>query len=632
YFTVGLKGIAEADADRVEAMVFATLEGLVRDGIDPGTVAAALNTVEFQLRENNTGSFPRGIALMFRAMRTWLHGGDPLQPLRFEGPLAALKAAIARGEKVFEALIEQHLLANRHRTTVLLNADTGKAAREAAEERARLEAAQAAMTPEQLAEVAATTARLKALQEEPDPPEALARIPALTLADLPRGEKPIPGAREMLAGVPLFTHPLATSGVLYLDLGFDLASVPGELLPLLPVFARALLQTGTTREDFVALTERIGRDTGGIGTQRWNSTRRDGVGTAAWLFLRGKAVPDKAQQLCAILADVLTTARLDNRERIRQMVLESKAGFESSLAGMGNGIVSMRLRAQFNESDWLSEQLGGVSHYFFLRELAQRIDTDWAGVQAQLEAIRAHLLNRAGMVANVTADAPAIDAFRPLLGAFLADLPQGGRTGDGWGFAAAPRSEGLTFPGQVNYVAKGADLARFGLRPSGGLAVAIKHLNTTYLWDRIRVQGGAYGGSSSYDPFSGSFAFTSYRDPNLLATLANYDGAAAYLRQPVSEQDLTRSIIGVIGAIDTYRLPDAKGFVSMLRALVDDTEAARQQRREEVLGATRQDFLALAEALEQVARHGEVVVLGSEAAIRAANEERGSFLEVTRVL
>src|SRR5690606_25701098 len=84
YFTVGLKGIAEADADRVEALVFATLEGLVRDGIDPGTVAAALNTVEFQLRENNTGSFPRGIALMFRAMRTWLHGGDPLQPLRFE--------------------------------------------------------------------------------------------------------------------------------------------------------------------------------------------------------------------------------------------------------------------------------------------------------------------------------------------------------------------------------------------------------------------------------------------------------------------------------------------------------------------------------------------------------------------
>src|SRR5690606_39853707 len=155
---------------------------------------------------------------------------------------------------------------------------------------------------------------------------------------------------------------------------------------------------------------------------------------------------------------------------------------------------------------------------------------------------------------------------------------------------------------------------------------------TTYLWDRVRVQGGAYGGSSGVDSNSGNFVFTSYRDPNLLGTLENYDGAAAFLRQPVGEQDLTRSIIGVIGAIDTYRLPDAKGFVSMLYELMGDSDEARQQRREEVLGARPRDFLALADALEAVARRGQVVVLGSDTAIRSANEERGHFLEVTKVL
>ena len=632
YFTVGLKGIDAADADKVEALILATLARLAKDGIDPQAIEAAINTFEFQMRENNTGSFPRGIALMFRSMRTWLHGGDPFEPLSFEAPLAVLKGRVAAGERVFETLIEQHLLANQHRTTVLLNADTGKAAREAAEERARLDAAQAAMTPEQLADVAETTSKLKALQEATDAPEALAKIPTLTLKDLPRTNKPIPIERETLEGVRLFTHPLATNGVLYLDLGFDLRSVPGDLLPYLSIFSRALLQTGTAREDFVSLTQRIGRSTGGIGPQRWNSTRRDGKQTAAWLFLRGKAVPEKAGELLAILTDVLTTARLDNRERIRQMVLESKAGFESSLAGMGNGIVSMRLRAQFSESDWLSEQLGGVSHYFFLRELAKEIDSDWPAVQRRLEAIRGHLVNRANMVANVTADAGMIAAFRPQLAAFLRGLPAGVAAASGWGFVERRRSEGLTFPGQVNYVAKGANLIEFGLKPSGGLAVAIKHLNTTYLWDKIRVQGGAYGGSSSFDPFSGGFAFTSYRDPNLLGTIENYDRAAGFLRQPVGEQDLTRSIIGVIGAIDTYRLPDAKGFASMLYELMDDTDAARQERREEVLGATQKDFAALAGAIEEVARRGHVVVLGSETAIRAANDEHGKFLDVTKVL
>ncbi|MHB1104617.1 MAG: insulinase family protein [Devosia sp.] len=632
YFTVGLKGIDETDADKVEALILSTLEKLAKEGIDPQAVEAAINTAEFQMRENNTGSFPRGIALMFRAMRTWLHGGDPFEPLAFEETLAAIKGHLAASARVFETLVEQHLLANRHRTTVLLTADTGKAVREAAEERARLDAAQAAMTPPELAEVAETTRKLRALQEQPDPPEALAKIPTLTLNDLPRQGKPIPIERETLEGVRLFTHKLATNGVLYLDLGFDLKSVPGALLPLLPIFSRALLQTGTAKEDFVSLTQRIGRSTGGIGPQRWNSTKRDGKETAAWLFLRGKAVPEKAEELLAILTDALTTARLDNRERIRQMVLESRAGFESSLAGMGNGIVSTRLRAQFSESDWLSEQLGGVSHYFFLRELAKQIDSDWPAVQGRLEAIREALLNRTNMVANVTADQGLIEASRPQLAAFLRGLPRGSVNGSSWGFVERRRSEGLTFPGQVNYVAKGANLIDLGLKPVGGVAVALKHLNTTYLWDKIRVQGGAYGGSSSFDPFSGGFAFTSYRDPNLLGTIENYDKAAGFLRLPVGAQELTRSIIGVIGAIDTYRLPDAKGFVSLLYELMDDTDEARQERREQVLGATQRDFVALADAIEQVAQRGQVVVLGSETAIKAANDERGKFLEVTKVL
>ncbi len=98
------------------------------------------------------------------------------------------------------------------------------------------------------------------------------------------------------------------------------------------------------------------------------------------------------------------------------------------------------------------------------------------------------------------------------------------------------------------------------------------------------MQGGAYGGSSGFDPFSGTFAFTSYRDPNLLDTLDVYDGAAKFLEAGVGEQDLVRSVIGVIGSVDTYRLPDAKGFTSLLWELTGDTEEDRQQRRDEILG------------------------------------------------
>jgi len=51
-------------------------------------VDSSVNTIEFAMRENNTGRFPRGLSLMLRSLSTWLYDGDPIQPLRYEQPLA----------------------------------------------------------------------------------------------------------------------------------------------------------------------------------------------------------------------------------------------------------------------------------------------------------------------------------------------------------------------------------------------------------------------------------------------------------------------------------------------------------------------------------------------------------------
>ena len=129
-----------------------------------------------------------------------------------------------------------------------------------------------------------------------------------------------------------------------------------------------------------------------------------------------------------------------------------------------------------------------------------------------------------------------------------------------------------------------------------------------------------------------SFVFTSYRDPNLLATLDAYDQASTFLGNGIGDAELTRSIIGVIGQIDGYQLPDAKGFTSLIQTLIGDSAERRQRRRVEVLGTTSADFTALADVLREASKVGNVAVLGSEGAIKAANDERDGFLKVTRVL
>lgn len=626
----GLKGIDPADAGKVEELIFTTLRDLSENGIDKKAIEAALNTFEFSLREANTGSFPRGISFMFTALATWLHDGDPMEPLQYEGALEAIKAKAGSG--FFEKLIATRFLDNSHRVTVTLSADETQGEREEEAERAKLAAIRAGMSDAELEAAIETTQKLRALQEKEDDPADLAKIPSLTREDLRREIRTIPIERGDMEGARLFYHDLPTLGIFYLDLGFDLHALDGELLPYLPLFGRALLQTGTKSEDFVSLMQRIGRSTGGIQQHRGLSTLQGGEGTAAWFFLSGKAVPDKVPELLAILKDVLLEARLDNRARFQQMANEEKAGVEARLVPGGNGFVDMRLKSSLTEAGWMGEQMGGVSYLMFLRELVKRIETDWDGVQATLERIRDLLVNRAQMVVNVTADAETWSPAQAPLQAFLAGLPAGPVNHRDWGIGMPRRFEGLTIPAQVNYVGKGANLKALGFDLSGAASVVLKYLNTTWLWDKVRVQGGAYGGSSRYDPLSGNFAYLSYRDPNLLKTLDAYDRSAEALRGPFSDTELTRSMIGVIGDMDPYQFPDAKGFTSMWRELTGTTDDIRQQRRDEVLGTTRADFLALADALDAVREKGHVVVLGNAAAIAKANMERDDFLTVSKVL
>ena len=44
---------------KVEALVLETLEKIAEEGFDQEAIDASINSIEFNLREFNTGSFPR---------------------------------------------------------------------------------------------------------------------------------------------------------------------------------------------------------------------------------------------------------------------------------------------------------------------------------------------------------------------------------------------------------------------------------------------------------------------------------------------------------------------------------------------------------------------------------------------
>lgn len=633
YFGTGLRGIRNEDIPKAEAIIRDTLEDLAARGLDPELLDASLNTLEFKMRESNTGGYPRGLAYMLSALNFWLYGADPLEPLRFESPLARLKARLAAKEPVFQELVQTFFLENPHHSVVELKPEPGLARREQEAEEQRLREVRAGMSEEELRTTMEQTRRLREMQEAPDAPEDLATIPSLGRDDLNPAIKTTPQESGEIEGVTVQMHDLFTNGIVYCDVGFDLCRLPLELIPYVPLFGRCILEMDTRHEDFVSLSNRIGKTTGGIGASPLVSPRVGRGKPAAWLFLRGKSTAAQAPAMLEIFRDVLLDTDFSDRERFRQIVLEDKAGFEAGIVPSGTQVADTRMRAGYCPAGWYNEQLKGITQLFFLRGLADRMETDWPAVQAELERLRATLIRQAHCVANVTIDAQTWTGLRGALETFLGSLPTEDPETAALLPTLQPVGEGLTIPAKVNYVVKGTNIFDQGYQLHGSIAAITNFLRAGYLWDRVRVQGGAYGAFCSLDTRSGIFGFGSYRDPNLTDTLAIYDATSSYLRElAMDTEELTKSIVGAIGSLDSYQLPDARGFSALARTLTGQTDALRQTYRDQLLGAVPDDVRAFADTLDTVRAQGTVVVVGSTDAIQEAGPTLGADFRQTSVL
>lgn len=631
FFSVGLKGIEPGQEEAVKECIIATLEQLVSEGIDAGAIEAGINTVEFALRENNTGSYPRGLHVMLRSLTTWLYDASPFLMLEFEPVLAKIKQDVANG-RYFEGLIQKLLLENMHRTVLVLEPDTELGRKQEEEEREILARIRSGLSFQELNTVIEETARLQAVQAEPDSVEALATIPFLRREDMPAKNKILPG-EFVDSDQQIFTHELDTNGILYLDLGFDLRVLPQSLLSFAGLLGQAMLEMGTEDEDYVSFTQRIDRKTGGIYCLPVVAHRREQDDYAARLFFRGKAVSEHLPELFELLGKALFESRLDDVSRFKQIVLEAKAGMEQGIIPAGHQLVALRLCAGFSRADWVREQFSGVDTLFFLRRLLDDLEKEPEKVMADLRRTRELLLSRGGLLVNLTGDSALLGQALQLTRDFFARVPERKNAVQNWPWQKNVASQGLGIPARVNYVGQGCNLFDSGYRYHGSAMAVLKYLRTSWLWEQVRVLGGAYGVFCSLNRLSGVFTFGSYRDPNLAGTLKNFVASARFLQDKKLEAgEVDKAVIGAIGDMDGYLLPDAKGFASLRRFLAQVSELELQTIREELLATTAADFQAFGQVLEQALTASKIVVAGAVESLQQAESNGVHFQDIVPLL
>ncbi len=595
-FSVGLKDVSESDAEKIEAIVFDVLKGLVDDGIDPELVESAIHQIEFHRKEVTNTPYPYGIKLLIGISASWLHGGDPERVLQLDADFNRLRQALA-DSRFLEDKIRHHFLDNPHRVRFTLVPDQKMAEVENQRVADELAAMLAGMDEAELDRIRDDAAALEKLQETQENPACL---PTLQREDIPLSVvriDPTPGAFQP----PVWTYDQPTSGILYFSGGLGAGNVDRQLLPLVPFFCYAASKMGTTDCDYTQMARRMDLYTGGIGFSANARTRFDDAGSCMpFISFSGKCLNRNQDRMFEILHELTTRVDFSNHMRLRQLVLEYRAGLEAAVVHNGHRLAISLASRNFTPANHLQEMWGGIHQLHTIKQVeTETTNGDIQHLTANLQAIGNTLFHRDNMkLALIGEKAILAEAAKPvntLTGALAA-----GRT-DGFGpppleMAKALPMEGWSTSTAVSFVAQTFPTVRLDHADSPALSVIAKMLRSMYLHREIREKGGAYGGFSLYNAEDGLFSFGSYRDPHIVGTLKVYDGASDFIRSgKFSEEDVKEAILQVCSEIDKPDPPGPAARKAFFRRIIGLSDETRMRNKANLLKLTRKTVMNTAD-------------------------------------
>ena len=627
-FTITLNG-SEADrAEKFYTLLNDELQKLVTNGIDKTLLQASINLMEFKLREADFGLMPKGLIYGLRLLKTWLYGGDPNAYLRYEDDLAAVKRGL--NERFFEDIIQKYFLDNPHKVLMTLAPDKNFSKERDAAQAAKLAEIKATLTPAQVDDIIATTAKLKLRQQTPDSPEALQTIPILKREDLRKEAEKLPLQFRDLDGTKILFSNVDTHGIIYLTFYFDALKVPQDKIFHAYLLTSLLGNIDTRRHSYEELAIQTNLNVGGFGTTlRASSQKNQPHSFAPRLKIFVKALKSKLPEMTDILAEILNETVFTNKKRLRELIEQDQIGFELNLQNMATQIISSQL-ASYQTKSGAYNAAALLPYNNFLKNLLADFDAKFDDLVDDLYDVRERLINRNGLIVSVTANDELYRNFTPHLAGLLKSLNSEKFPLENYSFPCKPLNEGLYSQSRVQYVGKGANFLELGHEYTGALIVLETILRYEYFWTKIRVQGGAYGAFTSFNR-TGNLFFGSYRDPNLTKTLETFDGTADFLKNfNVSEREMDKYIIGTLSKVDKPLTPSLKGQLAAEFCLNDITFADRQKSRDQILSARQDDIRALSKLVADCMAQNYLCVFGNETVLKDNAELFGTVKQALK--
>ena len=629
-FSIIAKNAEPQQKEQFVQVIEDTLRKIVEDGIDRKALEAGINYHEFRFREADFGNYPKGLMYGLDLFDSWLYDEKkPFIHMQAIPTFAFLKEQI--GTRYFEDLIQKWILDNPHGSMVIVKPERGRTARMDRELDEKLQTYKAGLSPDEVEKLARDTAELIVYQESEDAREDMEKIPVLGREDISREIAPICNEERVCGGIPMVYHNVETNGIGYVTLLFDLSGVPEEKLPYVGMLQAVLGIIDTTHYEYGELFNEINVHTGGIGTSLElypDVTKVKEKEFRATFEMKGKALYPKMDVLFKMMREILTESKLEDEKRLKEILSMLKSRLQMSFLSSGHTTAALRALSYSSPLSKFKDDTDGIGYYEAVKKIEEHFEEKKEELIANLKELAARIFRADNLMISYTAAPEGLDAVEKEMETFkngLFERTDGDEQENRCILHCVKRNEGFKTSSKVQYVARTGNFIDGGAAYSGALHILKVILSYDYLWQNIRVKGGAYGCMCNFNRIGEGYLI-SYRDPNLEKTIDVYEKVTEYLRNfEADDRDMNKYIIGTISNIDRPMNPSAKGTRSMNLYMNHVTEEMIRKEREEILNAGQEEIRALADVVAAMLAADQLCVIGSEEKIE---EQKALFGEV----
>lgn len=620
YFNFTARNANEADKEEFIRTIRETLQDLVKNGIDKSSLLAALNNYEFQYRENDFGSYPKGLMYSFQIFDSWLYEDtEPFRHLEQNEQFSKLRQMI--DTDYFEQLLQKYFLDNNHASCVLIVPVKGLTIQKDNALKEKLAEIKAGMSEDALKQLVERTKRLKQYQETPSTKEELDTIPVLMREDLSKDVEPFYNTELKLKDVTVVRHDIFTNGISYFNLCFDVTDVPETLLPYLVILKGIMGYMDTEHYNYSEFSNEIGIHTGGL-YQEINIYRDtlDFERYRVMFEIKGKVFFDKIDKAVNLIEEMIFHTKIEDERRLYEIICEGKSNLQGIFMRSGDSAAVLRNLSYISKAAVVNECLRGITNYKFIENLESDFDNKKAELIAVLKKLIKHVFRKENLVISYTANEEGYGYFEKAAAPLLEHLTENNPCKmdfEGMEREIVPvkKNEGFKTSAQVQYVTRTGNFLKKGYEYNGALKVLKMILSSEYLWKNIREKGGAYGCNCVFSR-SGESYFSSYRDPNLSKTNDVFEHAPEFIREfNTDDRNMTKYVIGTISGMDTPLTAVAKGNRSMAAYFNHESLDNLKKERLEVLNANQEQIRGFADLVASVLEDNNICVVGNEGKI-----------------